>query len=132
MKTTRMLKIDVDIKMNDRLMQRWLLTRRAILKSLGYVHCRVEPFTTKHGKHFYIRLSGDVTAKEANELQFMLGDDQTRVKINTKRIKRGVAHWNKLFHHVLYRKRPKTLACPVCDNTIRVPDEWYNNKKNDA
>lgn len=120
-----MLKIDVDIKMTDGLMRKWLLTRSAILKALGYKHFVIRPFDTKRGKHFYIELDEKVKAMVANELQFLLGDDQVRVKINTRRIQRGVKKWNKLFHHILYRKRPKTLSCPICDNKIRVPDEWY-------
>ncbi|MBA7698390.1 hypothetical protein ES703_107067 [subsurface metagenome] len=85
--------------------------------------------SSKRGHHIYIKLCEDVSDIDANYLQFLCGDDMTRVKINLWRIKRGVKRWNKLFHKVLYRKKAKALTCYYCGNRIPVPDKWF--KEND-
>jgi len=122
----KMLKLDMDIRPSSKWMTKWINTRYHILGMLGYAVEYVKTFkSSKRGLHIYIMLKKDVDAETLNMLQFLLGDDQTRVKINQWRIKRGVKRWNKLFHKVLYRKKAKALTCYYCGNRIPVPDRWF-------
>ena len=124
----KLLKIDMDWHPPDKWMKAWLASREWMLDMLGCTAKKYRVFKTKRGMHVYFNLYNDVTAEEANYLQFMLGDDYTRVKINQWRIQRGIKRWNKLFHRVLYRRKPKTLSCYYCGNVIPVPDRWFKGK----
>lgn len=125
----KLLKIDIDFHPPKEWLSEWEGTREDILFMEGYDIEYIKLFQTKRGYHAYIKLLQDVTDEEANRLQFLLGDDQTRVKINQWRIKRGIKRWNKLFHKVLYRRKPKTLECYYCGNIIPVPDKWFKKAK---
>jgi len=114
----KVLKIDLDIKPPDEWMTKWIQTRWAILGALGYPFAGLRMFETKRGLHIYAMLEKDVDDKTANMLQFLLGDDHTRVKINEWRIKKGIKRWNKLFHRVLYRRKAKVIECWYCGNKI--------------
>jgi hypothetical protein len=116
----KMLKIDIDMHVPDEWFTQWLRTRYMILNGLGYTVDRVSVFKTKRGMHVYIKLLEDVEDETANMLQFMLGDDPTRVKINQWRISRGIPNWNKLFHKVLYRRKTRAIRCYYCGNKIPV------------
>lgn len=115
-----LLKIDLDVKVPEKWLDHWKKTRVDMLEAMGYKVRQIAFFGTRRGYHCYIRLNKFVTKKHMNELQFLLGDDQTRVKINQWRIERGVKNWNKLFHKVLYRKKPKTVTCRYCGNVIPI------------
>jgi len=121
----RMLKIDLDVRPATQLLSEWIRTRKVLLKELGYTPKSIDWFETKRGYHVYILLEVDVSDAEANILQFLLGDDHTRVKINFWRIEHKVKRWNKLFHDVLYRRKAKVLTCHYCGNRIPVPDKWF-------
>jgi hypothetical protein len=125
----KVLKIDLDIKPPKEWIIFWWKTRQTILQQLGYTIKYFSKFETKRGMHIYITLEQDVSDETANMLQFLLGDDHTRVKINQWRIKRGIPRWNKLFHKVLYRKKAKTITCHYCGNKIPIPDRWIKNDK---
>lgn len=109
MTSTHILKIDLDVKLNDEEYAIFEKTRYAILECLGY---RVER-VIKHGSgfrghHIYIHFKSDkkLTPKDLNLLQLMCGDDQTRYYINKERISTGMS-WRKaniLFSRILERK----------------------------
>jgi hypothetical protein len=120
-----LLKIDIDMQPPKEWMDAWLNTRKLIIGHLGYTWLGHDIFTTKRGIHVYIRILEKMRDAEINKLQFLCGDDPTRVKINAWRIERGVKYWNKLFHDVLYRRKPKLLECYYCGNKIPVPDKWF-------
>ena len=109
-------------------MDNWVYTRREMLRTVGFFVEYIKFFKTKRGWHAYIKLDRDIFDETANMLQFLLGDDHTRVKINQWRIKRGIKRWNKLFHKVLYRRKAKVLTCYYCGNKIPVPDKWFKNE----
>ena len=114
---TTTLKIDVDYDFyGNRWRIEWMNTRVAILESLGYElyggkRCR----RTTRGYHFWFTVKGNIDDRTKNKLQFLLGDDVTRVKINNNRIDRGVEEWNKLFSEV-YWKQERELddRCKDC------------------
>ena len=124
----KLLKIDLDYKPPKKWLEMWIATRGEMLNRLGHTVERIDMFTTKRGMHIYIKLGEDVSADVANLLQFLSGDDHTRVKINAWRIERGIKRWNKLFHKVLHRKKAKALTCYYCGNRIPIPDKWIKNE----
>jgi predicted metal-dependent RNase len=106
-------KIDVDIRIPDSWMKKWKATRVAILKELGFKAKIRDIITTDsslRGFHAYISAkTSKLTPTECNMIQFLLGDDTSRVLINQRRIARKV-DWqtaNKLFTKVLWRKKEK-------------------------
>ena len=123
----KMLKIDLDFKPPKEWFEFWKTTRQMIVEGGGYTVEYIKTFETKRGHHLYIKIEEDIDAEEANKLQFLCGDDHTRVKINSWRIKRGIKHWNILFRKVLYRRKAKVLTCHYCGNKIPVPDKWFEN-----
>lgn len=115
---TRLLKIDLDIHPQKEWLDLWLRTRIGMLESHGYAVEQWHIFRTYRGHHIYITLRRDVDDETANMLQFLCGDDHTRVKINEWRIKRGIKYWNKLFHRVIYRRKTSVITCYYCGNKI--------------
>jgi hypothetical protein len=65
---------------------------------------------TRHGRHYYIKIDPPVSAKTANNLQYLLGDDANRVDYNRARINSGLAPWNRLFES-LGRKMVTLYRC---------------------
>ncbi len=113
-----LLKIDLDIHPPEEWLNEWIDTRKVILKSVGIEPVEISKFKTSRGWHVYIKIDRNVPDKTINKLQFLLGDDTTRVKINQWRIERGIKRWNKLFSRVLYRKKVKAITCYYCGNKI--------------
>jgi DNA primase catalytic subunit len=105
-------KVDVDIKVPDSWLKNWIETRKAILKSLGFKVKDIKVVDSSlRGFHAYIHAEGKkkLTPTECNMIQFLLGDDESRVLINQRRIARGI-DWrtgNKLFSDVLWRRKEK-------------------------
>ena len=124
-----MLKIDVDYLPPKQWLEQWIQTRKTILESLGYKVKRIDIFkSSRRGFHAYIQLDRPVPPTTLNKLQFLCGDDPTRVKINNWRIQRGIKDWNVLYHRVLYRKKAKLVVkCHYCGNYIPIPKEWIQN-----
>jgi len=112
--------VDLDLKPPKLWRDWWRETRLLMLGYLGYHVERFNEFETSRGYHYYVHLREDVDAETANLLQFLLGDDHTRVKINQWRIERGIRHWNKLFYKTLWRKKRKVIRCYYCGNLIPV------------
>jgi len=63
------------------------------------------------GLHFYVLVSPSMEAGLANKLQWLLGDDSTRVDFNRARIESGLNEWNKLFE-VSGRRLTTVYECP--------------------
>ena len=103
----KVLKIDLDYKPDKMWRAIWKYTRCIILAELKHYVKEIFEHETARGYHYYIHLYKDVSPETANALQFLCGDDHTRVKINQWRIERGVKHWNKMFHRVLWRRKRK-------------------------
>ena len=105
-------KVDVDIKVPDSWLKNWIKTRKAILKSLGFKVKNIKVVDSSlRGFHTYIlaETKKKLSPTECNMVQFLLGDDTSRVLINQRRIARGI-DWrtgNKLFSDVLWRKKEK-------------------------
>jgi hypothetical protein len=62
----------------------------------------------RKGQHFYIEIE-PVDANLANRLQWLLGDDCSRVDFNRARIESGLTEWNKLFE--VAGRRLRTIYC---------------------
>jgi hypothetical protein len=117
----RLLKLDIDFKPPKTWLDEWIRTRKLLLEKLGYDYERFDVFQTERGIHVYITLRQNIkSARTVNRLQWLLGDDATRVKINQWRIERGIRNWNKLYMKVLYRKKAKVVTCHYCGNKIPV------------
>lgn len=103
-------KIDLDIKIPKSWMENFIKTRKAIVRSMDFKPIHVIVDETHRGYHVYVHAkTPKLTPTECNMLQFLLGDDKSRVIINQRRIKRGVP-WkigNKMFDHVIWRKEHK-------------------------
>jgi len=114
------LKIDMDIKPPERWLNAWIETRKVLLDHLGFTWISYDIFKTTRGTHIYIYIKEHLPDAEINRLQFLLGDDYTRVKINMWRIEHKIPFWNKLFHRVLYRRKAKVIECYYCGAKIPV------------
>jgi len=112
------LKIDLDYKAPEEWLLYWEETRCSMLKNLGYTLKRVKKHITTKGQNYFIEIEEKLSPQATNMLQFLLGDDHTRVKINQWRIERGIPHWNKIFDRKLWRKKAKTVTCYYCGNII--------------
>lgn len=112
------LKIDIDFKPPEEWLECWIDTRYAILEYIGYTVNRISRHETTKGQNFFIEIDNELPSTEINKLQFLLGDDHTRVKINQWRIERGIKHWNKIFDRKLFRKKAKMITCWYCGNKI--------------
>jgi len=129
------LKIDIDLKMEGWVLNNFIDTRLVMLNYLGgRMKFRVSDFyihDTQRGHHMYIHIISERELKPEviNWLQFLCGDDQSRVKINFERIKRGIKHWNKLFARVTYRRPKKYVKCPVCQYKFAI--DYEREKKNE-
>jgi hypothetical protein len=121
-KKETVLKIDVDYLPNDYWLNKWIKTRKFILERLNCKVLRTNIFKTKRGFHAYFVIDRKLSDVSMNMLQFLLGDDATRVKINEWRIKRKIKRWNKLFSKVLFRKKAKVVKCWYCGNIIPLGD----------
>ena len=82
---------------------------------------RIRERESTRGRNFFITIRENVDDETINMLQFLLGDDHTRVKINEWRIDRGVKNWNKIFTRKIYRKRTEMIECWYCGNQIPMP-----------
>jgi hypothetical protein len=98
-------KIDVDVKMDKDLLVKFLETRLAITKALGYHLLWVHKEETEKGYHFWFAIKEDLSDKELCDLQFLLGDDIVRHQFNLVRLKVGTFHsFNALFSKKVKKK----------------------------
>ena len=59
---------------------------------------------SKHGLHWYITLNQIIDDDKKCMLQFMLGDDKKRCKLNWQSIQIGLSDWNKFYEDYYYKK----------------------------
>ena len=119
MRRTNLLKLDIDFKPSLRWLIIWRRERVIMLEKMGYDvdHISIVP-SSKRGIHVFIKLAKKITARTANMLQWLCGDDPSRVDINNWRIERGIENWNILFGKVIYRKDGGYIVCHYCQNKI--------------
>ena len=120
------LKIDIDFEAPPEWIDKLLKTRLVILDFLGFYVEKVIPHKSTRGINYFIHIARRnstlmISDMEILMLQFLLGDDQTRCKINKWRIERGIKRWNKLFSRKIYRKTSRYIECYYCGNKILIP-----------
>lgn len=98
----------------------WHQAKTAMLESLGFIVDRIimKPSDRGRGRgrHIWIHIQSrrKLSEDEVNMLQWLCGDDVTRVRINRFRTRRGMKRfWNKLFDHIIWRK-PLPENCKKC------------------
>ena len=118
---TSVVKLDVDWKPPKKWREEWIETRKLILNHLGYKVVKVveEPSSSRRGSHYWLHLDKKVSDMTLVRLSYLLGDDETRTRINFLRVKRGIKNWNKLFSKVVWRSEPNEI-CKKCHLRKRV------------
>ncbi len=105
------LKIDIDIpqlKKDKKLLQTFIDTRLYILQKLQIPVEKINYQETQKGYHFWITINAEPTDKDICDLQFLLGDDQTRCRFNYLRLEAECfRQFNVLFHKKLKNKQTK-------------------------
>jgi hypothetical protein len=98
MPKTSTLKIDKDCVAKKQWIRDYLQLILAVCKRFKV---RVDTIrmcpSARKGQHFCVDITPPVSAKLANRIQYLLGDDCQRVAFNQARIESGLAEWNKLF-----------------------------------
>ena len=91
------LKVDMDWRPPESWLGSWFIAAEQICES--YLNSIVQWHTTKTKHGFHIRgiLETPIPDKTALFLQFLLGDDRVRCKLNYGRWKAGIKDWNKLW-----------------------------------
>lgn len=113
------LKLDLDSKLVEHWKNEWLETRKAILSCLGLhlVDCIIQESPSKRGYHVFLYVIGSAMSDiEVLKTQHLLGDCETRCKINYYRIteRKMSKMWNKMFSkHLSYGELPEN--CQKCD-----------------
>jgi len=100
------IKLDVDYKMNKQLLREFIETRLGLLALMNY---HVEDYNyakTKHGYHFWFRITEQLTEQKLAEIQFLLGDDIRRARFNFMRAEINAFHE---FNILFSLKKPKKL-----------------------
>ncbi len=113
--------IDIDTKLLKLWKTPYEKTRKVILKEMQLMieEIILKP-SDKKGYHYYFHVWGkSMSSKDLNMIQYLMGDDTTRVWINHIRLGRGIKKWNKMFAKVIYRK-PPAKPCPVCRKTLGI------------
>jgi len=106
MEENKTLKVDMD----------WIPPRNYILLYKLLIHKVVEWFSkvkiekirvyksrSGEGLHFYIYLDKSLEDEERLILQFLLGDDRNRCKLNWQSIQIGMNDWNKFYRYYEYK-----------------------------
>ena len=100
----------------------WIELRKWVLREVwGFEVKEVYLDYTERGFHVWIHFLGPPGLDDETilMLQFLLGDDATRCKINHIKISRGFKDWNRLFAKVIYRRKAEYVArCQYCGNII--------------
>lgn len=99
------LKFDVDVKMSEELLERFVMTRLYILEALGYTPISHKIAETVKGVHAWFEVLETLTEDQMCDLQFLLGDDQPRCRFNYLRKEAGAfKQFNALFSKKLKHK----------------------------
>ena len=112
------LKVDIDIKLPEKWLTHYKLAIGSFFERYTFIKLKDVKIkeSSKRGYHIWIHIlsSRKLSPEYLNMLQFLCGDDRSRVLINARRIKRGVpwSKGNKLFSKVVYRReKGKTILC---------------------
>jgi hypothetical protein len=97
-------KVDKDCHIDRQLERQWVRVALVILRMHHESVEWIKATRTRHGNHYYIKIDPPVSAKTANNLQYLLGDDANRVDRNRARINSEDAYWNRLFEDLGRRK----------------------------
>ena len=103
-----LLKIDMDWIPPKELLERYENFIYDTLKMIGDyiidggIHKYISP--SHNGIHFIIKLTEELTDEEKLRLQFLLGDDRKRCRMNWQSIQLGMSDWNKLYISNRYKK----------------------------
>jgi len=115
--------------MDEALLERFVTSRLWIVEQQGYTLIGHNYRKTEKGFHFWFETLETLTDDEANVLQFLLGDDQPRVRYNSLRNEAGVfKDFNALFNKKLKRKRvihecdERCIRLGYCPHYITPPD----------
>jgi hypothetical protein len=76
------LKIDVDVKMTQKLLSDFIETRKAILTALNFEIRDIKYVETRKGYHFWFVIDKPLQVHRRAEIQFLLGDDHNRAFYN--------------------------------------------------
>ena len=98
------LKVDKDCHVSSQLEREDVQQMRATLRRHRLRVLWIKATRTLHGRHYYISIDPPVSAKTANELQYLLGSDAKRVDYSRALINSRLAHWNRLFEDLGRRK----------------------------
>ncbi len=120
MEKARVLKIDKDCFVDREWRKNYLRLTLSVCRSFGLrvdsiKRCR----SRRKGEHYYVEVEPPVEPELANQLQYLLGDDASRVDFNRARIRSGLNEWNKLFEEA--GRRLRTI--------YRSPCRDYNKRK---
>jgi len=122
------LKLDLDFKANKDWMHEFIETRKSILEGMGYEVSDViiRESGSGDGYHMWIFISPDVKSNmKILKLQFILGDDQTRCKINYSRLKNQspILDWNIFYDQILQKKDRKNGENKALNYFLKKYDE---------
>lgn len=94
-----MLKLDFDWDPPEVFKARKRSAIFAVCKAFGFRANRVDEQVSASGKgyHVEVQVTEVLSDEDVLFLQWCLGDDSTRCRLNYARVKAGVENWNKLF-----------------------------------
>lgn len=99
------LKIDLDWKPPKDWLDKYLEYVGLVLSFIDLkpksISCKDSP--GGKGWHVTVELEEAISDMQALRIQFLLGDDRTRCRLNYARIKAGVKGWNKLWSYKIKR-----------------------------
>jgi len=79
-------KVDLDIAPPDDWLKDWIETRKEILSYFGLEAVKIRIASTKRGLHFWFHLDRGVDFETLMKIQFLLGDDHSRVYFSRQRL----------------------------------------------
>ena len=99
------LKVDMDWRPPEGWLDDWQKEAFWILLRCSIWAKNVVCKKSEHGWHIRIALRKPIVDELALKLQFLLGDDRVRCKLNYARWKAGIKDWNKLWKCKVRREK---------------------------
>jgi len=126
-------KIDKDRKLTfDLFKEDWIKMVETVLSNYGLkvVDVVIKESPSKRGYHIWVHAEGEVELKPIDiaKIQYIIGDDETRSYLAVLRIERGIAHWNKMFDKIIW-KREDDFQLKRCEEILskdRLTDDERN------
>jgi hypothetical protein len=104
------LKVDVDVKLDDEQLKTFIDSRILILRYLGFNEIHYTMSETQKGYHFWFIVQEDLDDKNCAFIQFLLGDDIKRYKYNLIRVEANCfKDFNVLFQEKRYRGKLRKI-----------------------